>query len=301
MKMRLRHIEVFQAVYSTGSVTQAAISLNVSQPSISKVLSHAELQLGFLLFERVKGKLIPTPEADRLYEHVAKVYEDLGVVKRVALNLRDSAEGSIRIASTPAMGMDLVPSIVADYMKQNPGVFFEIETLHLAEIAPALAQSRIDMALVFDPPRLTGIAEHEIARAELVLIAPDDMKFSHKSEVRLTDLAGLPFIRLNIRSPLGQLLETHLESAKAVLDVVAAAETYHIARSLVAQGVGVAIVDEFTASSSSDDHIKTIRLVPRLSFQISILQLDKAPLSRVCQKFADYTVENIEQRFPGNR
>ena len=57
--MRLRQIEVFHAIYSSGSMTNAAVLLNVSQPSISKVLAHAEQQLGYLLFERIKGKLIP--------------------------------------------------------------------------------------------------------------------------------------------------------------------------------------------------------------------------------------------------
>jgi DNA-binding transcriptional LysR family regulator len=57
--MRLRHIEIFHAVYTTGSITNAAKLLYVSQPSVSKVLAHAELQLGFQLFKRAKGKLIP--------------------------------------------------------------------------------------------------------------------------------------------------------------------------------------------------------------------------------------------------
>ena len=53
--MRLRHIEIFHAIYTTGSITNAAKLLHVSQPSVSKVLSHAEYQLGFKLFERIKG------------------------------------------------------------------------------------------------------------------------------------------------------------------------------------------------------------------------------------------------------
>ena len=61
--MRLRQIEVFHAIYTSGSMTNAAAMLNVSQPSISKVLAHAEQQLGYRLFDRVKGKLVPTPEA----------------------------------------------------------------------------------------------------------------------------------------------------------------------------------------------------------------------------------------------
>ncbi|MEE3197511.1 MAG: LysR family transcriptional regulator, partial [Pseudomonadota bacterium] len=71
--MRPRQIEVFNAVYSSGSVTRAAKILNVSQPSVSKVLAHAEQQLGYLLFERINRRLIPTPEAHVLFSHSEKM------------------------------------------------------------------------------------------------------------------------------------------------------------------------------------------------------------------------------------
>ena len=58
--MRLRHIEVFNAIMLTGSVSAAARLINVTQPAVSRILSHAELQLGFALFERVKGRLTAT-------------------------------------------------------------------------------------------------------------------------------------------------------------------------------------------------------------------------------------------------
>ena len=71
--MRLRHIEIFQAIRQTGSVSAAAQLLHVSQPAVTKVLQHAELQLGFPLFLRIRGKLQPTPEALALEREVDKV------------------------------------------------------------------------------------------------------------------------------------------------------------------------------------------------------------------------------------
>ena len=104
--MRLRQIEVFHAVYSTGSMTSAAAMLNVSQPSVSKVLAHAEQQLGYLLFDRVKGKLVATPEAHRLFAHVSAVYRDVDRLRHVAEHLRQGNWGRIRVACAPAFGLD---------------------------------------------------------------------------------------------------------------------------------------------------------------------------------------------------
>ena len=54
--MRLRQIEVFRAVMLVGTVSEAARMLNVSQPVVTRVLQHTELQLGFRLFDRTKGR-----------------------------------------------------------------------------------------------------------------------------------------------------------------------------------------------------------------------------------------------------
>lgn len=65
--MRLRHIEVFNAVMQTGSVSAAARLINITQPAVSRTLQHAELQLGFALFQRARGRLTPTNEALALF------------------------------------------------------------------------------------------------------------------------------------------------------------------------------------------------------------------------------------------
>lgn len=295
--MRLRHIEVFHAVYSSGSMTQAAKILHVSQPSVSKVLAHAELQLGFSLFARVKGKLAPTPEAERLYKHVQTLFEDLGRVKRVASNLQEGAEGRIRVASTPAMGMNMLPALVGEYMRKNSHVVFEMETMHQGELIGALEESRIDLALAFDPASSPSITETKIAQGDLVLITPKGYLHGKPTPIRLMDLVDIPFIRLNSRSPLGRLLEAHIDGVNVELSIIAITETYHLAGALVAQGVGVAIVDQITAKYFKNADIEIIKLDPSLTYNISMLQLNGVPLSRVCQKFKTHLTELISNEF----
>lgn len=79
--LNLRQIEVFRAVMITGSINGAAQLLYVSQPAVSRMLSHTEARIGFQLFERVKGWLYPSPEA-RCYP----VLQDM--VLLISVNLR---------------------------------------------------------------------------------------------------------------------------------------------------------------------------------------------------------------------
>jgi DNA-binding transcriptional LysR family regulator len=286
--MRLRHIEVFHAVYSTGSVTRAAEVLSVSQPSVSKVLAHAEQQLGYALFDRIRGKLIPTPEADQLFTHVKRVSDSVDRLRHLAENLRAAEQGSIRIAATPAFGIDLLPRAIASYRQMHPETVFLVETLHHDEITAALQESRIDLGLAFEPELVAGIARIPLARASFVALAPPDMEFGNAAYVSIADLGGLDFIRLDNRGPLGRLLSNHIETSGVALNQVAYAETYQVAKALVAHGVGVTIIDDVTALSSGHSTVRRWPLKPEIRFRISALHLDKAPISIVCRQFIEH-------------
>jgi DNA-binding transcriptional LysR family regulator len=286
--MRLRHIEVFHAVYTCGSITAAAKMLNVSQPSVSKVLAHAEQQLGFALFDRLKGKLIPTQEAEKLITHVTDAYDNINELRRISENLRASDTGLIRIAMAPAFGIDLVPAAIASYLEQHPETSFEIETLHQHQVARALKQSRVDIGMVFDPPATPGITIDHLASAECVALAHRSMDFGIKRRLTLEDLDGLPFISLNARSPLGALVASRMEASNIQFPNVAQVETYQMAKALVAHGAGVSVVDEVTAKSTGHRDVVAWKLHPPLQFSIALLHLENEPLSIVSQRFIEH-------------
>ena len=292
--MRLRQIEVFHAVYTSGSMTSAAAMLNVSQPSVSKVLAHAEQQLGYRLFDRVKGKLVPTPEAHQLIKHVAAVYRDVDRLRHVADNLKLASAGRIRIASTPAFGLEVVPSAVASFQHAHDDIVFEVETLHLDEITSALVESRIDIGLAFEPASHPDVAEQTLASGRFMVVAPADVDFGGKTSLAIADLASHRFIGLNGRGPLGRLLSAHLASSDIDLNIVAWSETYHVAKALVGFGAGLTIADEITARSVPHDNIHVFPLDPPLEFDITALHLRSAPLSIVARNFIAHLKATID-------
>ncbi|MCK4975835.1 MAG: LysR family transcriptional regulator [Anaerolineales bacterium] len=292
--MRLRHIEVFHAVYTCGSITAAAKLLNVSQPSVSKVLAHAEQQLGFALFDRAKGKLIPTQEAERLINHVTDAYDNISELRRVSENLRASDTGRIRIAMTPAFGIDLVPAAIASYLEYHPDTRFEIETLHHQQVSRALKELRIDIGLVFDPPVTPGIKVDILATGRFVVLTHERMDFGAGNRLSLEDLDGMPLISLSTRSPLGKLLANRIESGKVRFKSVATVETYQMAKALVAHGVGVAIIDEVTAKSMGHKNVVAWQLDPELPFNVALLHIESEPLSIVTQRFVEHLESEIE-------
>jgi DNA-binding transcriptional LysR family regulator len=148
--MRLRHIEIFEAIRRTGSLTEAAAALHISQPAASKLLAHAEAQLGFKLFERVKGRLVATREAEILTPEVARLNQDLNSVRRLAASLRDHPNGHLRLGCAPALGLGLLPGVVRDSREAQPGITFDIHTHHSTELVQGLLTRELDLAITFD-------------------------------------------------------------------------------------------------------------------------------------------------------
>lgn len=297
--MRLRHIEVFHAVYSCGSVTRAAEILKVSQPSVSKVLAHAEQQLGYALFDRVRGKLIPTPEANQLFVQVAQVNDSVDRLRQVAAKLRSVEKGTIRIAATPAFGIDFLPGAIASYREIHGDIMFSLETLRHEELSGALMESRIDIGLAFDPRNLPGISGELLGYGRFVVLAPSTMDLGQKEVLRLEDLSGLPFIKLDNQGPLDRFLTAHIESTDVELDSVVIAGSYQLAKALVSHGMGVCIADEVTARSRGHDGVVIRKLEPELEFRISALHIDDEPTSLICSDFIDHLKDSLQSFLKG--
>ena len=275
-------------------MTAAAEILNVSQPSVSKVLAHAEQQLGYALFDRTRGKLVPTPEADQLFLHVSAVNSSVERLRQVAGNLRLAEKGRIRIAATPAFGLDVLPAAIASFRRQRSDVLFTVETQHYDAICAALRESRIDVGLVFDPDPVPGITSEPLATGSFFVLTPPGLDFGTAPSLTVKDLEGYPFISLDRRGPLGQLLSRHVESSGVTLQSVIHAETYQVARSLVARGAGVTITDELTARTSFHDDVCVWPLAPRLEFDMAVLHLDSTPMSLVCRDFIEHARQHIQ-------
>ncbi|HYG25509.1 MAG TPA: LysR family transcriptional regulator, partial [Caulobacteraceae bacterium] len=250
--MRLRHIEVFHAVYANGSISSAARALNVSQPSVSKVLKHAEDQLGFRLFRRVKGRLAPTDEAHALFREVKEVFERLDSLKQAARNLRTRQGGHIRAAVLPALGLGVAPAAVARFRSEHPTVTFDFRTLHYDEVLRALYEHEVDMALAYDAiqhPRLTSF---QIGSGELMMLfKKGEFGAEPPARIDLAELQKRNYIGSGATGPVSDIFAAEVERRDLVITEPITVSTFYMAASLVRFGVGVAVVDEFTARAEA--------------------------------------------------
>ncbi|WP_417457663.1 LysR family transcriptional regulator [Kordiimonas sp.] len=283
--MRLRQIEIFHAVYSCGSVTMAAEYLNVSQPSVSKVLRNAEDTLGYKLFDRIKGKMVPTAEAHALFEDVKGIYDQLGALQNRANNLKLGRSGHVRIAVMPALGLDVLPRAIAGFRQKHPDVTFDVSTAHFSEILSSIREQNCDIAIAFNPPALAGIARHPVGRGEFVCVHQAGDVPIREGRVSLAALNEREVVGIRSSGPLSQLLAAHLQNSQVQLQSVVSVQTYYIAKNLVGFGCGIALVDHLTALAGSEPALERTPLEPAIPYEVVALSDEGRPLSRVCANF----------------
>lgn len=279
--MRLRHIELFQAILQTGSLTAAAELLHISQPAASKILKHAEQQLGFALFDRVRGKLQPTAEARVLQQQTERLAIDLQNLRRLADSLGRGEECALRLICTPALAQALLPQTLRTWRERFPRTVCQLATQHTAEIVEALLLREADLALTSQAVEHPGLSSRLLAEGRMHVIAPpgwwqpDELH----GPLRLQALAGKALIGIDARDALGSLLRGHIEELDPPPRVVTWVQTYQLARQLVSAGQGVALVDPFTALATTGGEVQTRLLEPAISVPVyAVTRVHEQPL-----------------------
>jgi DNA-binding transcriptional LysR family regulator len=271
--MNLRQLEVFQAVMQTGNMSAAARLICITPSAVSKTISHTELQLGYKLFTRGKGTLAPTPEARVLFEESALIHQKLEGLKRIAVNLRQAADGQVRLAAIPSISHEFLPLVLEKHLARHPRVRVEVRTLHQDQMVQALLTRSEDFALGFYEHPHPLLTSTTLVSGPLYLAVTREIwqrAVRARRQNAMSFLAGMPLIRLVGEDPMCQSIDElarHLGlSAPAVLQV----QTSRLALELVKRGMGWTVVDFLTASNLDP---ATLTAVPLHEFAHAPLQM----------------------------
>jgi DNA-binding transcriptional LysR family regulator len=276
--MRLRHIEVFQAVLQAGTLTGAATLLNISQPAATKVLQHAERQLGFPLFTRVRGRLQLTPEALILRDKIESISDGVRELQRLASNIKASDRAMLRVVSTPTLANAMIPKAVSRLRALYPQLGIELFTQHTQEMLNSVILRETDIGFTMQELDHPGVRCDKLCEGELMVIAP--MGFWPAAEIgkpiSIEQLAGAPVVGIAIRDSLGRELQTLLEFLEPPPKISIWVQTYQLARSLVSEGHGLALVDPFTAFGDGKDLVMIRPLAREIPVSLfAIYRIDK--------------------------
>jgi DNA-binding transcriptional LysR family regulator len=256
--LTLRQIEVIRAVMVTGTVGGASRLLNVSSPGISRVMKHAESMLKLKLFARRNGRYIPTGEARDIFAQINGVYDKVEDLQFVIQRLQRGVEAELRIASVPSIANVMVPRAIASLRRRFPKLLIDVDILKIEEAVDYLLLGRgelVALSYKYDHPMLTL---EPLASGRLLCIVPRGHALAGRARVSAGELAQHPLIGIDPNDPYGRVMASLFTEHALSYEVTIRARFGSTVCALVTNGLGIAVIDEFTIAGDNWPNIIAI-------------------------------------------
>ena len=285
-----KQIEIFYEVYKHSSMTAAADSLKISQPAISKTLGIIEKNLNFKLFLRKGKKLVPTHEADDLFEHASIVHSQLKSFNAIANTYKTRSIDFINIGTTPSLAEGIVPGIIKKYNKYKPDIKFNLINLNSIDLIEDRYKPDIDLTICFNSNNSSSLKSAVIKEGNLCLVSP--ITYQLADELYLKDLTHLPFIEItNLLSFYEESsISNYLKNNLINMNTFVKTDSYSSALSIVHKEMAISIIDDNTANKADLTKVKISKILDK-DFTYRISAIKKDIVRYECNEFFSYLCE----------
>lgn len=285
--LTLRQIEVVRAIMVTGTIAGAAKMLNVSAPGISRLMKYTEGSLKVRLFDRRSGRYVPTPEARHIFRLLDSVFGKVEDLQAAVEGLGRGVDQQLRLGSLPSISQFMVPRAIERMVSRYPELSLDVSILRIEESVEYLLlgkgevvamSSRLDHAMIEFVP---------LAKGRLVCIVPETSALAGMTSITPQDMARHALIGLDPSDPFGSIMDGIFRQANIDYTVKIKARFGHTVCSLVAAGLGIAVVDEFTIAGGRMPGIKALEIEAETVFDTYIAYRNDIPLSIYAEAFID--------------
>lgn len=277
MSLKIRHLEVFNALFEAGSVSNAAHRLNLTQPAVSIALSNLEEELGFRLFHRNRGFFAPTGEATQLRGEITQGLMALARIDRRADEIRQGWAGGVSLATNGILAMNFMPKVIAALQADYPGTHVEMRIHSSRRIADWTASGQIDIGLIDAPIPAAGLTGETFAM-ECVCIMNATDALAARDVITPECLADRAMIGVSGDHPVDRQLKHLMLEAGVPVHYRAFSYYYAIARNMVAAGSGISIIDPINGKADLRDGVIWRPFAPRIVHEsVMIAPRDYAP------------------------
>lgn len=190
--MTIRNLEIFTKVAEMGSMSAAAKSLYITQPSVSLAIAEIEKEYDVKLFDRVGNRLCLTPTGQQLLVYTVSIIQQY---KTMELFLKDESHNAgIRVGATATVGHYIIAPIIEQLKKEMPGIKCEVTVASTGIIEDRLLKSELDIGFVEGDITEPTLVVKPVMEDELTVICSNRHQFYGRRTVQLQELEGESFI-----------------------------------------------------------------------------------------------------------
>ena len=254
MKLELRHLRYFVAVAEELHFGRAAARLHISQPPLSQQIRLLEEALGAQLFRRNQRNVRLTHEGEVLLAHAKPLLARWDETPEIVAAAQRGDSGFLRVAFTAASAYYLIPTAIDMFTRRFPAVELSLHEMISTEQVQGMLEGRVDVGLLRPHGRHPDLAWRKLLDEPLMAVLPVGHTLAASTAIDLPSLQRLPVIGFSpATSPyLSAMVEGLLSRNGHTPTVVQRATQPHTLVSLVAAGLGVALVPELISRHRLD-------------------------------------------------
>jgi DNA-binding transcriptional LysR family regulator len=290
-RINLRQVEAFRAMMLTGSVTEAATLMAITQPAASRLLRDLQALLKMKLFERRGTGLVPTAAASALYTEVERSFVGLERITVAAEEIRNRRTGALKVAALPALVNGYLPRLIGRFLTERPNLSFSCFGVISPIVVDWVLNNQCDVGFAEVAMVHAGLPSTQLPSLPRVAILPEGHRLAAKSLLGPRDFEGESFVSLTTGSTGRHVIDQvfNRDDVRRVLRVETSLS--EILCGMVSSGLGVGICDPFTAREFEGRGIVARRFEPRIDFEVAAV----FPPQRSPSEMALDLVETVHQ------
>ncbi|MCD8352154.1 MAG: LysR family transcriptional regulator [Planctomycetaceae bacterium] len=294
--MEIRVLRYFLAVARQGSVTGAANSLHLTQPTLSRQIKELEEQLGTKLFERRSHNVVLTAEGMRFRQRAEEILELVEKAQAEFTLPEGTVSGQIHIGGGETRAMRLIAKVLHGIRKDYPGVTFQLHSGNAEDVTERIDKGLLDFGVLIRPVDVGKYDYADIPSADIWgVLMRKDHPLAKKKAIRKADLRTVPLICsrwASRRGPANALLNW-FGSDFDKLNVVATYNLIYNATLMVEEGIGVALSIDGLANTTSTSDICFKPLEPQVESGLYIVWKKYQVFHPAAQLFLRRILEEI--------
>jgi len=292
--LKLRQLEVFRALAEEGTVSAAARRLNVTQPAVSTAVLTLENAVGFDLFARRDGAFVLTPEGRLFHAESEQALIAADRVEVLARHIRDGERGVIRVSAFGAASIVLMPSVIAEFSRERPGVDVELQVRDSAQVQKFVGDGQADLGVIEGIGTSSRVSAESFA-VDCVCIMPEDHPLAVLETITPWYLAGHRMIGVSDNHSVDEQVARAFANAGIDLNMPLKGYLFAAMRTMVRHGAGVAIVDAINGKTDLGDGVVWRPFEPTVRYEMSIIRSASLELHGPARDLHDRLISRLSE------
>jgi len=247
-----RQLRAFASLARTGSFTQTARELHITQSGISHSMKALEREIGCRLLDRLGKKVVLTQAGEQLLHHSRKILQEMKTARETLGHLGKWGRGRLRLGASTTACQHIIPPVLREFKESFPEHAITLEPGDTPELVDALLHQRIDLALSLgsNEPQLES---HPLFTDELHFIVAALHPWAQAGRVERSEIPRQNYILYSKRSITFRLIEDYFRREQMVLNTVLEVGSMEATKELVKLGIGVSILAPWIARKEIEE------------------------------------------------